>query len=131
MRKISKLFTRKNLPLLAVLLLELAFVAVRFAGDFRTGPVIDITPDRIIPYAEECTNDERGARVENFTGLFAVTRWVDIAPGSYQVSVTYVNNGMTRRVCPPSAPAPCSACGCPTAARPPSCSSMPTAASSG
>ena len=98
MRKISKLFTRKNLPLLAVLLLELAFVAVRFAGDFRTGPVIDITPDRIIPYAEECTNDERGARVENFTGLFAVTRWVDIAPGSYQVSVTYVNNGEDGKV---------------------------------
>ena len=98
MRKISKLFTRKNLPLLAVLLLELAFAAVRFAGDFRTGPVIDITPDRIIPYAEECTNDERGARVENFTGLFAVTRWVDIAPGSYQVSVTYVNNGEDGKV---------------------------------
>ncbi|MGN0651909.1 MAG: hypothetical protein ACI4KN_02805 [Gemmiger sp.] len=93
MQKIKKLFTRRNLPLLAVLLLELVFLAARFAGDFRTGPVIDIPPERIIPYAEECTNDARGARVENFTGLFAVTRWVDIPRGSYQVSVTYANNG--------------------------------------
>lgn len=55
--------------------------------------MIDITPDLIIPYAEECTNDDRGARVENFTGLFATTRWIDLPRGSYQVCINYVNDG--------------------------------------
>lgn len=63
-------------------------VGAAFCGDFRTGGVIDITPDLIIPYAEECTNDDRGARVENFTGLFATTRWIDLPRGSYQVAST-------------------------------------------
>ena len=68
-------------------------VGAAFCGDFRTGGVIDITPDLIIPYAEECTNDDRGARVENFTGLFATTRWIDLPRGSYQVCINYVNDG--------------------------------------
>ena len=63
---------------LLLVLVEFVVLALRFVGDFRTGGVIDITPDLIIPYAEECTNDDRGARVENFTGLFATTRWIDL-----------------------------------------------------
>lgn len=98
MRTFKKLLTPRNLPLLLVVLVELALILFRFAGDFHTGGVIDIPPEQIIPYAEECTNDDRGARVENFQGLFAVTRWVDIAPGSYQVCVTYANNGEDGKV---------------------------------
>lgn len=98
MQHIKQFFTRRNLGFLLLFLAEAAFLLVRFAGDFSTGAAIDVTPDLIIPYAEECTNDDRGARVENFTGLFATTRWVDIPAGSYQVSVTYVNNGGTGSV---------------------------------
>ena len=76
-----------------LVLAEVLFLLLRFAGDFTSGRAVDVTPDLIIPYAEECTNDERGARVENFTGVFATTRWIDIRPGSYQVSITYVTNG--------------------------------------
>lgn len=93
MQKLKKLFSRQNRLVLLLILAELAVLVLRFAGDFRTGGVIDITPDLIIPYAEECTNDDRGARVENFTGLFATTRWIDLPRGSYQVCINYVNDG--------------------------------------
>lgn len=98
MQRCKRFFTRKNAGFLLLFLAEAVFLLVRFAGDFSTGPAIDVTPDLIIPYAEECTNDDRGARIENYTGLFATTRWVDIPAGSYQVSVTYVNNGGTGSV---------------------------------
>lgn len=93
MQKLKKLFSRRNRLVLLLILAELAVFVLRFAGDFRTGGVIDITPDLIIPYAEECTNDDRGARVENFTGVFSTTRWIDLPRGSYQVCINYVNNG--------------------------------------
>lgn len=71
MQKLKKIFSRQNGLVLLLVLVEFMVLALRFVGDFRTGGVIDITPDLIIPYAQECTNDDRGARVENFTGLFA------------------------------------------------------------
>ena len=89
----KKIFSRQNGLVLLLVLVEFMVLALRFVGDFRTGGVIDITPDLIIPYAEECTNDDRGARVENFTGLFATTRWIDLPRGSYQVCINYVNDG--------------------------------------
>lgn len=98
MQRCKQFFTRKNLGFLLLFLAQIIFLLARFAGDFATGPVIDVTPDLLVPYAEECTNDDRGARVENFTGLFATTRWIDIPAGSYQVAVTYVNNGDTGQV---------------------------------
>ena len=144
MQKLKKIFSRQNGLVLLLVLVEFMVLALRFVGDFRTGGVIDITPDLIIPYAEECTNDDRGARVENFTGLFATTRWIDLPRGSYQVCINYVNDGEDGEVsfldeimptaqydapsCPLSAPARCSACGCPTAAKPHSCSLPRTAA---
>ena len=67
MQKLKKIFSRQNGLVLLLVLVEFMVLALRFVGDFRTGGVIDITPDLIIPYAEECTNDDRGARVENFT----------------------------------------------------------------
>ena len=93
MQKLKKIFSRQNGLVLLLVLVEFMVLALRFVGDFRTGGVIDITPDLIIPYAEECTNDDRGARVENFTGLFATTRWIDLPRGSYQVCINYVNDG--------------------------------------
>ena len=93
MQKLKKIFSRQNGLVLLLVLVEFVVLALRFGGDFRTGGVIDITPDLIIPYAEECTNDDRGARVENFTGLFATTRWIDLPRGSYQVCINYVNDG--------------------------------------
>lgn len=93
-KKLKKIFSRQNgLVLLLLVLVEFMVLALRFVGDFRTGGVIDITPDLIIPYAEECTNDDRGARVENFTGLFATTRWIDLPRSDYQVCINYVNDG--------------------------------------
>lgn len=64
MQKLKKIFSRQNGLVLLLVLVEFMVLALRFVGDFRTGGVIDITPDLIIPYAEECTNDDRGARVE-------------------------------------------------------------------
>lgn len=93
LQKLKKTFSRQNGLVLLLVLVEFMVLALRFVGDFRTGGVIDITPDLIIPYAEECTNDDRGARVENFTGLFATTRWIDLPRGSYQVCINYVNDG--------------------------------------
>lgn len=93
LQKLRIFFNRRNWLILLLVLVEFMVLALRFVGDFRTGGVIDITPDLIIPYAEECTNDDRGARVENFTGLFATTRWIDLPRGSYQVCINYVNNG--------------------------------------
>ena len=93
MQKLKKIFSRQNGLVLLLVLVEFMVLALRFVGDFRTGGVIDITPGLIIPYAEECTNDDRGARVENFTGLFATTRWIDLPRGSYQVCINYVNDG--------------------------------------
>lgn len=93
LQKLKKIFSRQNGLVLLLILVEFMVLALRFVGDFRTGGVIDITPDLIIPYAEECTNDDRGARVENFTGLFATTRWIDLPRGSYQVCINYVNDG--------------------------------------
>ena len=93
LQKLKKFFSRQNGLVLLLVLVEFMVLALRFVGDFRTGGVIDITPDLIIPYAEECTNDDRGARVENFTGLFATTRWIDLPRGSYQVCINYVNDG--------------------------------------
>lgn len=93
LQKLKKIFSRQNGLVLLLVLVEFMVLALRFVGDFRTGGVIDITPDLIIPYAEECTNDDRGARVENFTGLFATTRWIDLPRGSYQVCINYVNDG--------------------------------------
>lgn len=89
----KQLFNKKNWWLWLLVLAEIAFLLFRFAGDFSAGQAIDVTPDLIIPYAEECTNDERGARIENYTGVFATTRWIDLPAGSYQVSITYVTNG--------------------------------------
>ena len=93
LQKLKKIFSRQNGLVLLLVLVEFMVLALRFVGDFHTGGVIDITPDLIIPYAEECTNDDRGARVENFTGLFATTRWIDLPRGSYQVCINYVNDG--------------------------------------
>ena len=94
LQKLQKIFQPPETGLVLLLVLvEFMVLALRFVGDFRTGGVIDITPDLIIPYAEECTNDDRGARVENFTGLFATTRWIDLPRGSYQVCINYVNDG--------------------------------------
>ena len=97
MQHLKALFSPRNLRrnwlVAALLLVEAVFLLVRFAGDYRSGQAVDVTPDLIIPYIEQCTNDGRGARIENYTGVFATTRWIDIAPGSYQVSITYVTNG--------------------------------------
>ena len=64
MQKLKKIFSRQNGLVLLLVLVEFMVLALRFVGDFRTGGVIDITPDLIIPYAEECTNDELGGRSE-------------------------------------------------------------------
>lgn len=97
MQHLKELFAPRNLRrnwwVTALLLVEAVFLLVLFAGDYRSGQAVDVTPDLIIPYIEECTNDDRGARIENYTGVFATTRWIDIQPGSYQVSITYVTNG--------------------------------------
>lgn len=93
MDRLKNCLTRRNAALWGLLAAEILLLAARFVGDFRTDGVIDITPDLLVPYVQECTNDDRGARVENFTGLFATTRWIDLPRGSYQVSVTYANDG--------------------------------------
>ncbi|MDD4850119.1 MAG: hypothetical protein PHO10_05405, partial [Gemmiger sp.] len=90
---VTRAFTRRNLWLTALLVAQLFFLLGRFASDFGAGKAVDITPDLIVPYASECTNDARGARIENYTGVFATTRWIDLAPGSYQVVINYVNDG--------------------------------------
>ncbi len=59
LQKLKKIFSRQNGLVLLLVLVEFVVLALRFVGDFRTGGVIDITPDLIIPYAEECTNDDR------------------------------------------------------------------------
>ena len=91
--RLKAFFTRRNAWLVALFAIELVFLLGRFAGDFGAGKAVSIGPDLLIPYAEECTNDSRGVRVEDFTGVFATTRWIDIEPGSYQVVVTYRTNG--------------------------------------
>lgn len=93
MQKLKKLISPKNWWLLLLVVVEIVFLGARFIGDYGAGQFIDVTPNLIIPYAEECTNDERGARIQNFTGVFATTRWLDLQPGSYQVVINYVNNG--------------------------------------
>lgn len=144
LQKLKKIFSRQNGLVLLLVLVEFMVLALRFVGDFRTGGVIDITPDLIIPYAEECTNDDRGARVENFTGLLCHHRLDRPAARQLPGLHNYVNDGEDGEVsfldeimptaqydaasCPLSAPARCSACGCPTAAKPHSCSLPRTAA---
>ena len=98
MKYLKSLTARKNRWLLALLLAELALLLGRFAVDFRAGKAVDVPPGLIVPYAAECTNDARGARIENYSGLFATTRWLALEPGSYQVAVTYVSSGGTGSV---------------------------------
>ena len=93
MRQLKKLWTRKNWWLAVLLALELLFLGGRLAADWGAGSAIHVTPDLIIPYADKAVNDSRGCQVENYTGQFATTRWLDLEPGSYQVVVHYVNNG--------------------------------------
>lgn len=98
MQHLKRFCTRRNLWFLLLLAAEVVFLLGRFVSDFGAGTAINVTPDLIIPYAEEAVNDSRGTQVENYVGQFATTRWLDIEPGSYQVVVTYANNGGTGTV---------------------------------
>ncbi len=98
MQHLKRFCTRKNLWFLLLLAAEVVFLLGRFVSDFGAGTAINVTPDLIIPYADQAVNDSRGTQVENFVGQFATTRWLDIEPGSYQVVVTYANNGGTGTV---------------------------------
>ena len=51
LQKLRIFFNRRNWLILLLVLVEFMVLALRFVGDFRTGGVIDITPDLIIPYA--------------------------------------------------------------------------------
>lgn len=93
MSRLRSLFQRRNFLFLLLLVAEILLFAATFFRNYTSAKPVNITPDLIIPYVEECTNDSRGARVSNFDGVFATTRWFDIQPGSYQVSITYVTNG--------------------------------------
>lgn len=94
----KKIFARKNLWFLLLAALQLVFLLGRFAADFGAGSRIEVTPDQLLPYADGALNDSRGVHVENYTGQFATTHWLDIEAGSYQVVVTYANNGGTGSV---------------------------------
>ena len=98
MKQLKPLLQRRYWWLWLLFAAELVFLFGRLALDWRAGTADTIGPDRIIPYAEQALNDERGAHVENFTGQFATTRWIDLEPGSYQVVVHYVNDGEPGRV---------------------------------
>ena len=93
MKWLKQIFTRKNAVFLALFALEAVFLLARFAGDFSTGPACVLGPRDLVPYADACTSENEGMRVENFSGEFAATRWVDLKAGSYQVVVTYANSG--------------------------------------
>lgn len=93
MQHLKQFCTRKNLWFLLLVAVQVIFLLTRFVSDYGAGKAIDVTPDLIIPYAEEAVNDDRGTQVENYVGQFATTRWLDIEAGSYQVVVTYANNG--------------------------------------
>lgn len=98
MQHLKRLCTRRNLWFLLLLAAEVIFLLGRFVSDFGAGTAVNVTPDLIIPYTEEAVNDDRGTQVENYVGQFATTRWLDIEAGSYQVVVTYANNGNTGTV---------------------------------
>lgn len=98
MQHLKQFCTRKNLWFLVLVALQVVFLLARFVSDYGAGTAIDVTPDLIIPYTEEAVNDDRGTQVENYVGQFATTRWLDIEAGSYQIVVTYANNGGTGSV---------------------------------
>ena len=93
MRHLRQLFTRRNWWVGLLLLAEAALLLLRFAGDFRAGNAVTIGPDLLVPYAEQALNDSRGVQVQDYAGVFAATRWFELEPGSYRVSVTYVTTG--------------------------------------
>ena len=98
MQHLKQFCSRKNLWFLLLVAAQVIFLLARFAVDFGAGTAVEVTPDLIIPYAEQAVNDARGTQVENYQGLFATTRWLDLEAGSYQVVVTYANNGGTGTV---------------------------------
>lgn len=98
MQHFKRFCTRRNLWFLLLVAAQVIFLLARFVSDFGAGTAIDVTPDLIIPYTEEAVNDDRGTQVENYVGQFATTRWLNIEAGSYQVVVTYANNGGTGTV---------------------------------
>ena len=93
MQHLKRLFTRRNWWVVLILVVELAVLVFRFAVDFRAGKSVTLTPDQIVPYVDQALNDSRGTQVQDYTGVFATTRWFDLEPGSYRVSITYVTNG--------------------------------------
>ena len=93
MQHLKRLFTRRNWWVVLLLVVELAVLVFRFAVDFRAGKAVTLTPDQIVPYVDQALNDSRGTQVQDYTGVFATTRWFDLEPGSYRVSITYVTNG--------------------------------------
>ncbi|HJD20300.1 MAG TPA: hypothetical protein H9915_00615 [Candidatus Gemmiger faecigallinarum] len=93
MRYLKQLFTRRNWWVIALLAVEAALLLFRFAGDYGAGQTVTITPEQIVPYAEGALNDSRGTQIQDYTGVFATTRWFDLEPGSYRVSITYVTSG--------------------------------------
>lgn len=93
MQHLKRLFTRRNWWVVLLLVVELAVLVFRFAVDFRAGKSVTLTPDQIVPYVDQALNDSRGTQVQDYTGVFATTRWFDLEPGSYRVSITYVTNG--------------------------------------
>ena len=98
MQHLKHFCTRKNLWFLVLVAAEVIFLLARFASDYGAGTRLDVTPDLIIPYTDQAVNDDRGTQVENYVGQFATTRWLTLEPGSYQVVVTYANNGGTGTV---------------------------------
>lgn len=93
MQHLKRLFTRRNWWVVLLLVVELVVLVFRFAVDFRAGKAVTLTPDQIVPYVDQALNDSRGTQVQDYTGVFATTRWFDLEPGSYRVSITYVTNG--------------------------------------
>ena len=93
MQHLKRLFPRRNWWVVLLLVVELAVLVFRFAVDFRAGKAVTLTPDQIVPYVDQALNDSRGTQVQDYTGVFATTRWFDLEPGSYRVSITYVTNG--------------------------------------
>ncbi|MBM6715975.1 hypothetical protein H6B15_04790 [Gemmiger formicilis] len=98
MQHLKHFCTRKNLWFLVLVAAEVIFLLARFASDYGAGTRLDVTPDLIIPYTDQAVNDDRGTQVENYVGQFATTRWLNLEAGSYQVVVTYANNGNTGTV---------------------------------
>ncbi len=95
---VKKLLQKGNRWLALLLLAEAVFLLVRLAADWHTPAPIVLGPDALMPYADACTKDSRGVRIEDFSGDFATTGWVDLPAGSYQISVTYKNTGGPGRV---------------------------------